>query len=112
MNDRRAEEPEDHTPLVYRYSVVPDVDGEVHAVLDGIIRAAFYDRSWSQGLQAICRRPVRPVSILPVRARKCAACERAVQIHPGVLIRRPPPGNPLLKEMEALSPSPAPNPAG
>lgn len=88
----------------HRYSIIPDIHGGVHAVLDGMVRSVCHSGTWEQGLPALCGTPVHPAKRLPVAARLCADCELKVTTFCGMLIPRPAPGNPLLKEMAALYP--------
>ena len=90
--------------VTHRYSVIPDKDGTVHAVLDRIVRAVFHNGTYQAGLAALCGEPVHPASWLPVQAKLCAGCEDKARTFPGVLVPRPAPGNPLLEQMAALHP--------
>lgn len=92
----------------HRYSVIPDRDGTVHAVLDGIVRSVFHAGTYEAGLPALCGFRVSPASQLPRAASMCVDCEAKVEAFPGVLIPRPAPGNPLLNEMLALYPGQRP----
>jgi hypothetical protein len=65
----------------------------------------FHNGTYAAGLPALCGANVHPASRLPLKATLCPECELKVQTFPGVLIPRPPPGNPLLKEMAALYPA-------
>ncbi|WP_028921732.1 hypothetical protein [Pseudonocardia acaciae] len=78
----------------------------MHAVLDGIIRNAFYEGTLGKGLPAVRGARVHPIGHLPARNAKLhGGCVTALESLTGAVEPRPGPGNPLLGQMARLYPS-------
>lgn len=82
------------------FSVVPSRLGGVHAVLDGVIRAAYLDPRLVK-LRAVCGDEVRPDNRLPP-SPKHALCPRCREALPKNAVPRPGPGSPILHELAEL----------
>ncbi|MGH3586959.1 MAG: hypothetical protein ACRDQ0_11605 [Pseudonocardia sp.] len=88
----------DYDTPAQTYSVVPSTRGGVHAVLDGVIRAAFINGTLDTGrLPAVCGGEVALTGRTPARnAVPHDGCMKALEKLRGRVERRPGPGSPLL----------------